>query len=80
MGNKKSGILKQEKITDYQLDGQPIKLTKGRGRPKVFRNPLYTPQETKIEAASLYCVLGDIKKVAELSRVSEQQIREWKEE
>ena len=72
----------EEKNTGYHLDGQEIVLAKKRGRPAKIRNPLFTPQEVKIEAACLYCVLGDVKKVVDVLKgsVSEEEIRAWKEE
>lgn len=71
---------KPDKKTDYTYEGKQITLTKRPGRPRIYRNPLYVPQETKLEAAALYAVLGDVSKVAELAKVSEKQIRDWQKE
>jgi len=70
----------KEKKTGYTLDGKEVVLTKKRGHPRVFRNPAYVPQDIKVEAAALYVVLGDVAEVARLAKVSEKDIREWKEE
>lgn len=71
---------KPDKKTDYTYEGRQITLTKRPGRPRIYRNPLFVPQETKLEAAALYAVLGDVAKVAELAKVSEKQIRDWQKE
>ena len=70
----------KEKITEYKLDGKPITISKKRGKPIVVRNPLFYTQEKKIEAASLYCVLGDAKQVALLAKVPEAEVRKWRQE
>jgi len=53
--------LPADKVTDYKLDGKQIVLRK-RGRPVLPRNPLFVSQEKKVEACSLYCVLGTQRK------------------
>lgn len=70
----------EAKKTGYSLDGKEITLTRKRGRPRKIRNPLFIPQDKKVEACALYCVWGDVKKVAELLEIPEAQVRLWKEE
>lgn len=72
--------LSDEKKTDYALDGKQITIGKKRGRPPIIRNPLFFTQDKKVETCSMYVVIGDIKKVSELTDVPEKFIREWKEE
>ena len=64
-----------EKITDYSLNGQAVVMAPKRGKPKVYHNPDYISQEKKIEAASLYAVLGDYEQVAQLAKIPEKALR-----
>ena len=64
-----------EKITDYSLNGQAVVVAPKRGKPKVYHNPDYISQEKKIEAASLYAVLGDYEQVAQLAKIPEKALR-----
>ena len=66
----------------YFLDGQEISTTPRRGRPLKadHHNPNWFPQQTKIDACTLYCVYGDIDEVSKLTKVPPKFIREWKEE
>jgi len=80
---EKSKKTKPEKVTDYKLDGKRVTLTKQDGNPNKPRratNPLFFPLEKKVEAASLYCVLGNVAEVARLAKLDEKIIRQWKEE
>lgn len=70
----------ESKKTDYALDGKVVCVTAKRGRPPKIRNPLFIPQDKKIEACALYCVLGDVKKVSEMAKVPEKELRQWREE
>lgn len=69
-----------DKITDYVLDGKRVTITKAEGKPPKFRNPKFWSQAKKIEACSLYCVLGDMKQVSELSKVPEKELQKWRTE
>lgn len=69
-----------EKITDYSLNGQAVVVSPKRGKPKVYRNPEYISAEKKVECATLYAVLGDFAKVAELAKVPEKTVREISKE
>lgn len=74
-------LLKDEATkTGYHLNGKEIDLKRKPGRPRIIRNPLFYPQEKKVEVCSLYCVLGDTKKVSVISEVPESTIKEWKKE
>jgi hypothetical protein len=64
-----------EKITDYSLNGQAVVVAPKRGKPKVYHNPDFISQEKKIEAASLYAVLGDYEQVAQLAKIPEKALR-----
>ena len=66
----------------YFLDGQEISTTPRRGRPikADHHNPAWFPQQTKIDACTMYCVYGDVDEVSRLTKVPAKYIREWKEE
>jgi hypothetical protein len=72
----------EEVSSGYFLDGKEIGLTPRRGRPlkAEHHNPSWFPQQTKIDACTLYCVYGDIDEVSKLTKVPPKYIREWKEE
>jgi len=72
----------EEVSSGYFLDGEEIALTARRGRPlkAEHHNPSWFPQQTKIDACTLYCVYGDIDEVSKLTKVPPKYIREWKEE
>lgn len=67
-------------LTGYELNGEPIKTTRGRGRPPIIRNPDYFPHETKVSACALYCLLGHVPTVADRLAIPEVKIREWMKE
>jgi len=73
-------ITPEKQKSGYKLDGKEITTGGKRGRPRVFRNPEFYPQEKKIEACALYTVIGDLVRVAEKTHVPEKVLRQWKEE
>ena len=72
----------EEVSSGYFLDGQEISTTPRRGRPLKadYHNPNWFPQQTKIDACTLYCVYGDVDEVSKLTKVPVKFIRQWKEE
>jgi hypothetical protein len=72
----------EEVSSGYFLDGQEISTTPRRGRPLKadHHNPNWFPQQTKIDACTLYCVYGDVDEVSKLTKVPVKFIRQWKEE
>jgi len=72
----------EEVSSGYFLDGQEISTTPRRGRPLKAKHhaPEWFPQQTKIDACTLYCVYGDLDEVSKLTNVPIKYIREWKEE
>lgn len=74
-------MIDQAKRTYYFLNQKEIVASpRGRGRPKVYRNPEYFDLETKTNAAALYCVYGDTKEVAKIAQIDEKFIKLWKQE
>ena len=71
-----------EVSSGYFLDGQEISVTPRRGRPLKadYHNPSWFPQQTKIDACTMYCVYGDVDEVSKLTKVPVKYIRQWKEE
>jgi hypothetical protein len=72
----------EEVSSDYFYDGKEINTSPRRGRPlkAAHHNPNWFPQQTKIDACTLYCVYGDIDEVSKLTKVPAKFLREWKEE
>lgn len=71
----------EDKKTGHYYEGREIIASKVRGRPITWvRNPTFHAPETKIDAATLYAVYGDVTQVSELTNVPEKTIREWKDE
>lgn len=72
-----------EKKTGLTYKGKEIILSKTRGRPvtglvaKGMEKGIY-PEQKKVEAASMYAVLGSMPKVAELTGLPEATIRSWR--
>jgi len=66
----------------YYYDGKEIPLTPRRGRPlkAAHHSPDWFPQQTKVDACTMYCVYGDIDEVSKLTNVPAKYIRQWKEE
>ena len=73
-------IIDQAKRTYYRLHGKEVVAARGRGRPKVYRNPEFYDVDTKTDAAALYCVYGDFKEVFKITGIPEKTLRSWKEE
>ena len=70
-----------DKFTGYQYEGKEVVLVRKVGRPKKYRkNPDYYSLETKTDAATLYCVYGDVDEVSKLTDVPVNVLREWKQE
>jgi hypothetical protein len=72
----------EEVSSGYFLDGQEVSLSPRRGRPLKAKHhaPDWFPQQTKIDACTLYCVYGDLEEVSKLTNVPAKYIRQWKEE
>lgn len=73
---------KENEHSGYFLDGEEISTTPRRGRPlkAEHHNPNWFPQQTKIDACTMYCVYGDVDEVSKLTKVPVKYIRQWKEE
>ena len=72
----------EEVSSGYYYEGKEIPLTPRRGRPLKASHhaPDWFPQQTKIDACTLYCVYGDTDEVSKLTNVPVKYIRQWKEE
>lgn len=71
----------EAKKSGYFFQGKEIITGRSRGRPPTYiRNPKFYPQNTKVDAATLYAVYGDTTQTAELVQVPESVIRGWKQE
>jgi hypothetical protein len=70
------------KGSGYFLNGEEIITGRRRGRPVKAKhhNPEWFPQQTKIDACTLYCVYGDFDKVSELTKVPSTTLRSWHQE
>ena len=70
------------KGSGYFLDGVELQLGRRRGRPLKAKhhNPSWFPQETKIDACTLYCIYGDFEKVHELTNVPVATLKGWRQE
>ena len=68
----------ESKKTKYFYQGKEIVGIRKQGKPKVYRNPLFYDQPTKVDAATLYCVYGDTAEVSRLTDVPEKVIKQWK--
>lgn len=73
-------LIDQAKRTYYKYNGKEIVAARGRGRPKVYRNPAFYDMDRKTEAATLYCVYGNVKEVAKILDLPEKVLKEWKQE
>ena len=74
-------ILDESKKTGFTYEGKEIVLSKTRGRPMNEGKGIYGVSDTKrIEVATLFAVLGNLKKVAAISGISESTIRGWRKE
>ena len=71
-----------DKYSGYSYEGKPIVLVKQRGSAlkQEHHNNLWWPEDKRIEVATLWAVLRDVKQVSDLSKVSAQVIRKWKDE
>jgi hypothetical protein len=70
----------EKAYTGYKFEGKEIVAVRKGGAPKKYRNPTYFDQERKTDAATLYCVYGDLEEVSKLTDVPLQFLRQWKEE
>jgi transposase-like protein len=71
------------KITEVTYKGQRIILCKSRGntfspKEKLAMERGIFPEKKKVEAVILYCATGNFKLTAELSGISEHQLRSWR--
>lgn len=66
----------------YYYEGKEIPLTPRRGRPlkAAHHAPDWFPQQTKVDACTMYCVYGDVDEVSKLTNVPAKYIRQWKDE
>ena len=76
-----------EKPTDpkgsgYFFNGEELIVGRRRGRPLKAKhhNPEWFPQQTKVDACTLYCIYGDFDKVSELTKVPAEKLRGWHQE
>lgn len=74
--------MSEKKTSGYFLDGEEIALSPRRGRPlkAAHHAPEWFPQQTKVDACTMYCVYGDFDKVSELTKVPAQMLRVWHQE
>lgn len=69
------------KKSGYYFEGKEVITGRRRGRPPKYRaNPTYFSQDRKIEAATLYCVYGDVDEVSKLTDIPPNYLRSWKQE
>lgn len=68
--------------TGYFLDGKEIILGKRQGKPlkEARHNPTWFPQQTKVDACTMYCVYGDFDQVSALTKVPADILRVWHQE
>lgn len=80
LGKQKN--LNSDKFTGYSYEGKPITLSKRQGSPiKKPRHRIHWyPEETKIEAATLWAATRNIDTVSEYVKVSTYIIRKWQQE
>ena len=76
--------LPADQYSGYTFEGKEIVTVKQCGKPPGYRtastNPSYFDLQTKVNAATLYCVYGDVEEVAKLTDVPIPTIREWRQE
>jgi hypothetical protein len=77
-----SDSVSEKNNSGYFLDGQEISMTPRRGRPLKAKHhaPEWFPQQTKVDACTMYCVYGDFDKVSELTKVPANILRTWHQE
>lgn len=70
------------KESGYYFQGKQIIVGRRAGRPLKHKhhNEDWWPQQTKVDACTLYCVIGDLAEVSALTNVPEGTIRMWKQE
>jgi len=68
------------KNTGYVYEGTEISTVRPSGRPRTYRNPLYYDQDKKTDAATLYCVYGDLEEVSRITDVPVLELKKWREE
>ena len=74
-------IDREDVATGYVYEGKEIlAMRTGPGRPPRVRNPDYYSQDQKTDAATLYCVYGDLNEVCRFTDVPVNILRMWKEE
>lgn len=81
---KKSGVATlqgEAQNSGYYHEGKEIIVGRKAGRPPTYiRNPSFYSQTTKVDAATVYAVYGDLTQVSELLSVPESVLRGWKQE
>lgn len=76
-----NNIFVEDKFTDYQFEGQEIVAVKRPGNPGAYKRPdTWFSKDQKTDAATLYCVYGDIEQVSKLTNVPAFEIKKWREE
>jgi signal recognition particle subunit SEC65 len=78
---KDSQSLPSKEWSGYEYEGKEVVTLGQRGRPPRYnKNPNYYSLEEKTNAATLYCVYGDLQEVAKITGLPIPVIRDWKNE
>ena len=81
LANHTSSVIRAEEISGYSYEGQDIVTIRQPGAPPRYsKNPTYYTQQTKTNAATLYCVYGDVEEVSKLTDVPIPVLRAWRQE
>jgi hypothetical protein len=86
-GLLKGKAITKEQITDLEYEGKVIIAARQGGKPRDFRMKktratkvgFYT-EAKKVETATLYAALGDVKATAKLAKVPVEQVEKWQDE
>ncbi len=71
-------VLDESKKTGYTYKGMEIVLSKTRGHPMNLGKGMFgIPDSKRIEVATLWAVLGNVKQVSELTEIKASTVREW---
>lgn len=80
-GDKVAVDVGEAKKSGYFFEGKEIITGRKRGRPPTYiRNPNHYSQSTKVDAATVYAVYGDVDQVSALVDVPPSVLRGWKQE
>ena len=76
-----SDAIMPENRTGYTYEGKEVVTVRQCGKPPSYKaKPGYYSQHKKVEAATLYCVYGDVEEVARLTDVPVPELRRWRQE